>query len=157
MINALTPAFNTSYIKGAGIYVRDDYQVNNMNNYRKLYPQLSSRYYWKDEDINFTITDELAEKYNLNAKEDKEEEYYGFDINDNIFFGIDYKCWNNINIPLVIGVSKTSVNKEDLGKLSKIIWKDEDLYYISAIDDLKTENAFIEIEEKIKQLRKIIL
>ncbi len=153
LINALSPAFNSSYIQSAGSYVKDDYQVNNENNYRKLYPQLSSHYYWKDENINFTITDELAQKYSL---EDKDE-YYGFDIGDDIFFGIDYECWNDTNTPLVIGVTKTSANKRKLEKKFDIVYHDEDLFYISASDDLKDENTLEEIKERIKQVEKIIL
>ena len=160
LINALTPAFNTQYILSAGRFAKDDFQVNNMNNYRSLYPQLSSQYYWKDEYINFAITDKLANNYGLKVEEDEDEDensYYGFNMGDNIFFGIDYECWNATNTPLVIGVTKTSETKKNLGKIFEIIYEDKNLFYISASDDLRDENALKEIKEKIKQVEKIVL
>jgi len=154
LVNALTPAFNSSYIQSVGMFIKDDFQVNNKNNYRSLYPQLSSRYYWKDEEMNFIITDELAREYE--SKIDNKNNKYGFYINDNIFFGIDYECWKNTNTPLVIGVTKTSVTEEDLEKISEIIWDDEDVYYISTNDNLKTDGVVAEIESKIERVKRLL-
>ena len=140
LINIHKPAYNSSNIQSISKkYIEDRYLIQNMNNYRSLYPVISSKYL-ENITLNFDYTDKLSKAYS--AKVVNNDSFYGFNIeNDNIFIGIDYICWNETKVPLQIGISK-NINK----KISidyNIIYEDEDLYYISAIDKLD-ENVNID-------------
>ncbi len=154
LINALKPAYNSSNVQSVGkLYMENRYLVKNMNNYRNLYPILSSEYFLEDHILNIQYVDKLAEVYHANI-EDKDE-YYGFDIgtNDNIFVGVDYNCWNNEKIPLHIGIHKevdTMILEEIFRRYSKLQCEDEYLY-IKAIDNLDER-----IDDNIGKIRVII-
>jgi len=154
LINALKPAYNSSNVQSVGkLYMENRYLVKNMNNYRNLYPILSSEYFLEDHILNIQYVDKLAEVYHANI-EDKDE-YYGFDIgtNDNIFVGVDYNCWNSEKIPLHIGIYKevdTMILEEIFRRYSKLQCEDEYLY-IKAIDNLDEH-----IDDNIGKIRVII-
>ena len=152
LINALKPAFNSSNIQSVPeSFISADYIVNNLNNYRNLYPQLSSKYFWNNQFINFEITDLLASENKCKISE--ENEFYGFEIkgNDNICVGVDYNYWNKENIPLVIGIHKESnVSKNELQSKFDNIGEDKEYYFISASDDLLKEDVIKEINQKLE-------
>ncbi|MBA1420974.1 MAG: hypothetical protein FAF03_09030 [Epsilonproteobacteria bacterium] len=157
LINALKPAYNSSNIQSVGTqYIEKKYLVKNMNNYRNLYPILSSEYFLEDDILNVVYVDKLAKIYN--AKVVSQDEFYGFDVvtNDNIFVGIDYECWNAMNVPLHIGLHK-DIGEDLLRKIEKKYKqlhckdKDEDYIYISAIDKLDEH-----IDENIEKIKIVI-
>ena len=162
LINAMKPALNSSNIKSVGKkyidinknYLDKSYSVNNLNNYKSIYPQLTSGYYWNNF-LNIHIVEQLAEIQSVKVKDT--DEIYGFDIkeNDNIFFGIDYKIWNDENIPLVFGIYKEAINESSLNESSlfEYVCKDEDYYYLAITSNLKDEKV---IENIQKQLDKIV-
>lgn len=154
LINAMKPAFNSSNIKSVGKkYIDKDYSVNNLNNYKNIYPQLTSGYYWSDF-LNIQIVEQLAKT--LSVEIEDTNDIYGFDIkeNDNIFFGIDYKIWNDENIPLVIGIYKEAIKESSLSKSSLFEYacKDEDYYYLSITSNLKDEKVIEKIQEQLNKI-----
>ena len=154
LINALKPAFNSSNIQSVQEkYRSSDFQVNNRNNYRNLYPELSSKYFWNREFENYNIIDKLAKKFDLKVS-NKYENFYGFEIpqSNGVFLGIDMIDWNIRNIPLIISINKDLIIKKDLEKRFDYIREDEDEYFISVIDDLDSKNILDEIEEKLKKV-----
>jgi len=158
LINAMKPAYNSSNIKSVGKYRDKDYLVNNLNSYKKIYPQLTSSYYWKDF-LNIKIVEDLAEV--LSIKIEDNDDFYGFDINnnDNIFFGIDYKIWNNENIPLVIGVFRKAIKESVLNQspMLNCISKDDDYYYLEITSDLKDEKIIENIENQLKAVENFLV
>lgn len=152
LINALKPAFNSSNIQSVHEkYATSNYQINNINNYRNLYPQLSSEYFWKDQFENYEITEKLAKEYETNVRD--ENEFYGFDLpeNNNICLGVDYSYWNKENIPLVIGVcKKCNIKKSKLENIFQHVGVDQKYYFISASDDLTKKDVLKEVKEKLK-------
>lgn len=158
LINALKPAFNSSNIQSVDTkLLEQNYIVHNINNYRSLYPILSSEYFWKDR-FDFEIIEKLAEKFSRKVHD--KDDFYGFSLQDNdcLFIGIDYEYWNREKVPLVIGLHKESVSKEELAKfksLAKSYSEDaEKTYcYISACDNLKNTNAIEKIEKKLKSVQ----
>lgn len=154
LINALKPAYNSSNIQSVGTqYIEERYLVKNMNNYRNLYPILSSEYFLEDNVLNFVYVDELAKVYNKSVVDD--DEFYGFNIfNDKVFIGIDYKCWDKEKVPLHIGISKeidVPVLEKIEEKYRKLKYDDDDCIYISALDKLDEK-----IDENVKQIKNLI-
>ena len=154
LINALKPAYNSSNIQSVGLqYIKEQYFVKNMNNYRNLYPILSSEYFLEDNVLNVVYVDKLAKVYNKNVVSD--DEFYGFNIfNNKIFIGIDYKCWNEEKVPLQIGISKEidpKLLKKIEEKNTKLEYNDTDCIYISAIDKLDEH-----LDNKIEKIKNII-
>jgi len=155
LINAMKPAFNSSNIKSVGKkYIDSDYIVNNLNNFKNIYPQLTSGYYWNDF-LNIQIVEQLAEKLSVTIEDTND--LYGFSIeeNDNVFFGIDYKIWNDENIPLVIGIYKEAIAEYSFkdSSLFEYVSQDEHYYYLAITSNLKDEKVIEKIQE---QLNKII-
>lgn len=159
LINAMKPAFNSSNIKSVGKkYIDMDYLINNLNSYKKIYPQLRSSYYWHDF-LNIQIVDKLAKI--LSATIEDNNDFYGFDIknNDNICFGIDYKIWNDENTPLVIGISRKAVEESVLNKetIFDCVSKDDDYYYLAITSDLKDEKIIENIENQLKAVENFLV
>jgi len=110
LINALKPAFNSSNIQSVHEkYRTSNFQINNRNDYRNLYPQLSSKYFWNNRFENYNIVDKLAKKFEVEVSNEYEN-FYGFRIpkNNGVFLGIDSIDWNIRNIPLVNTLAKKS-------------------------------------------------
>ncbi len=154
LINAMKPALNSSNIKSVGRkYIDEAYSVNNINDYKNIYPQLTSGYYWNDF-VNIQIVEQLAEIQSVKVEDT--DEIYGFDIkeNDNIFFGIDYKIWNDENIPLVIGIAKEAIKESILKKspLFKSFFKDEDYYYLGITSNLKDKMVIENIQKQLDNI-----
>lgn len=154
LINVLKPAFNSSNIQSVHHkYTSTNYFINNLNSYRNLYPQLSSKYFWNNQFKNFEITDILAKELKVNATE--ENEFYGIEIaeNDNICLGVNYNYWNKENIPLVIGIYKEcNITKKELQNIFESVGEDKEYYFISACDDLSKNNAIDEIKLQLKRV-----
>ena len=158
LINSVKPALNSSNIQNVGTqYMSEEYRVKNFGNFRNIYPILDSSYYWK-KFLNIVITETLAKEYNSKLSDD--EECYGFSLkeNDNIFFGVDYACWDE-NYPLVIGIYKESVDDPSL--LEKNFGKDllsceDDYYFVKVADDLSQENIYDIAKKKIEIMKKLV-
>ncbi len=154
LINAMKPALNSSNIKSVGkAYLDGDYSINNLNNYKSIYPQLTSSYYWNDF-LNIKLVEQLAEI--LSAEVEDTDEIYGFDIkeNDNVFFGIDYKIWNDENVPLVIGISREAIKESSLSKSPSFndMFKDEDYYYLAITSNLKDKMVIENIQKQLDEI-----
>lgn len=162
LIYALKPAYNSSNIQSVGKqYFEKKYLIKNMNNYRNLFPVLSSEYFLQDSILNIELIDKLAKIFKFKGKDD--DYYYGFlKSSENIFIGVDYKCWNKTKVPLHIGISK-EIEKNTLNKImkehKKLNYKDEEFYYISAakaLNDKGFDEKVNEIKERIEEIEKII-
>ena len=154
LINALKPAYNSSNIQSVGTqYIEEQYLVKNRNNYRNLYPVLSSEYFLEDNILNVVYVDKLADVYDRNVEDD--DEFYGFNIfNDKVFIGIDYKCWDKEHVPLHIGISKeidSKLLKKIEKKYIKLEYEDKDCMYISTIDKLDEH-----IDDNIEKIKIVI-
>ena len=155
LINAMMPALNSSNIQSVGEkYADEKYIVKNFGNFKNIYPILDSNYYWKNF-LNIMITDKLAKEYDSKVSDD--DDCYGFDLkeNDNIFFGVDYACWDE-NYPLVVGIYKESVN--NLSLLQKSFGNDlldceDDYYFIKVADDLSQKGIYDIAKNKIEKLK----
>ncbi len=162
LIFALKPAYNSSNIQSIGRqYLEKKYLIKNMNNYRNLYPVLSSEYFLQDSILNIELTDKLAKVFK--GKKQEDDNYYGFLIsNKNIFIGVDYECWNETKVPLHIGIS-INIEKNILNKIikedKKLKYKDEEFYYISAakfLNDKTLDEKVDEIKERVERIKKLI-
>jgi hypothetical protein len=159
LINALKPAFNSSNIQSVGKKLQEqNYIIYNYNNYRDIYPILSSKHFWKDSNLNFVITDKLAKKFK--AEIIKDDEYYMFALpkNDNIFIGVDYECWNKTKQPIQLYIEKKFVNNIQIKNIKNKFEilnhqdKDNECYYISLAKNLKYENIINDIINDIIQI-----
>ncbi len=112
LINAMKPAYNSSNIQSANEdFINDKFIIHNEGNYRNLYPVLDSKYFWEPY-RNFLVVNEISEIFDI--KIDDDDEYYGFELNENkdlnihdkytLWFGVEYKTWNELKIPLVIQI-----------------------------------------------------
>lgn len=164
LINALKPAFNSSNIQSVDIkLIEQNYIVYNHNNYRDIYPILSTEYFWKDTNTNILITDELAQEFD-NQKVTDENEYYMFTLpkNENIFIGVDYGCWNKTKQPLQLAIDKNIIDDIQIEKIKSgfdiLNYSDEhnQCYYISLAKSLKDKNIIEHIKNKIYQIEKLI-
>ncbi len=162
LIFALKPAYNSSNIQSIGKqYLEKKYLIKNMNNYRNLYPILSSEYFLQDSILNIQLTDKLAEIFKLKEKDD--DSYYGFlKSNENIFIGVDYECWNETKTPLHIGVSR-KIEKNTLNEImkeyKKLKYKDDEFYYFAAaeiLNDKVLDKKVDEIKERITNIEKLM-
>jgi len=165
LINALKPAFNSSNIQSVDIKLMEQkYIVYNHNNYRDLYPILSSEYFWQDTNLNFIIADKLAKEFKTKIIKKAEDDYYMFALpnNDNIFIGIDYGCWNKTKQPLQLAIEKNSLDDIQLQNIKKefelLEYEDEynQCYYISLIKNLRQENSINIIKDTILKIRNIL-
>ena len=157
LINALKPAYNSSYIQSVKKEFMDaDFIINNMNNYRSLFPQLSSKYFWHDEGINFQIIENLS-THSIASDLENTGDYYGFFLkkNDNIWFGVDYDYWNNHNVPLAIYILKNTIKKTLLRKEFKDFDQDDEYYIIPINEDLEDNEISNHIKYKIERLIEI--
>lgn len=164
LINALKPAFNSSNIKSVGKkYLENSYRVHNENNYRNLYPILSSEYFLQSTIGNENVTEILAKEYNADIK--NKDTFYMFTLpsNENILIGIDYECWEQTKKPLHLAILKEGINKSIIKQLKKkfdfLNYEDDDeeCIYISLADNLKDENVIKEIKEKISDIERVII
>ena len=161
LIYALKPAYNSSNIKSVGLKdIEPPYLLNNKNNYKSLYPILSSEYFIQDSDVSQSYIDELAKQYSPNLEID--DNCCGFLIeDDNIFIGVDYECWNAVNVPLQIGVAKT-LKKKKLKNIEKeyekLDYEDSEYIYFSTIDKLdeNIEQNIKIIKNQIEQIKSLI-
>ena len=156
LINVLKPAFNSSNIQSVHQkYTSASYFINNLNSYRNVYPQLSSKHFWNNRFKNFEVTDALAKEFQIDVTD--ENEFYGFEIkeNDNICLGVDYEYWNKENIPLVIGIYKDcNITKKELFNIFETVGEDKEYYFISVCDDLTRDSAIDEIKSQLKLVLK---
>jgi len=167
LINALKPAFNSSNIQSVDKkLIEQNYIIYNYNNYRDIYPILSTEYFWKDTNTNFLITDELAQEFD-NQKVINKDEYYMFTLpkNENILIGVNYDCWNKTKQPLQLAIDKKIIDKMDKRKIKKIksefdildySYEQNQYYYISLAKNLKDENIIDNIKNKIYKIEKLI-
>ena len=169
LINALKPAFNSSNIQSVDEkLIEQKYIVYNHNNYRDIYPILSSEYFWQDTNINFKMTDKLAKMFNSEIND--ENDYYMFTLpnNENVLVGIDYKCWNETKQPIHLAILEESLKnkqKEIIKEKFNIIdYNDKNnnnyksYLYLTLFNNLKQQNCIdimyhkiIEIENILKQ------
>jgi hypothetical protein len=165
LINALKPAFNSSNILSVDERLqKQNYTIYNHNNYKDIYPILSSEYFWKDNNLNFIITDKLVDKFKTQIIKKAEDEYYMFTLptNDNIFIGVDYGCWNKTKQPIQLAIEKESIDDIQIqnikNKFKILNYQDEhdQCYYISLAKNLKYENIIDDIIQIILDIEKII-
>jgi hypothetical protein len=165
LIYALKPAFNSSNIQSAG-KISEDYIIYNYNNYRDIYPILSSKYFRQEEDLNTIITYELSKKFK--AEMDITDDYYMFALpnhDNNIYIGVDYKCWNETKQPIQLYINGESINKTQLDniknglkalnknkdKLEILDYQDEEnACYISLSKNLDKNNTMNDIVKAIR-------
>jgi hypothetical protein len=168
LINALTPAFNSSNIQSVKKEIGDsDFVLYNEGNYRSLYPILESSYYWANYK-NYNVTDSLSKLYKSSIE--NKDNYYGFFIEGalknnekiDLWIGVDYLIWNEKNIPLILEIVLEE-NDEKLIKKIKNLQKDINLTISDDIDGEKMyfvglDNDFIdmEIEDQKKYLNTLI-
>jgi hypothetical protein len=163
LINALKPAFNSSNIQSADKkLIEQNYVIYNHNNYRDIYPILSSSYFWNEKFFNILRIDELASKFNTEVRDKDNEEYYMFDLlNEKIWVGVYYDCWEKTNNPFHIEILKENINnnqKKEIEKQFKILDyenENKDCFYISITDNLKFTNIE-EIKQNIEKIEKIL-
>jgi hypothetical protein len=165
LINTLKPAFNSSNIQSVDKKLQErNYIIYNHNNYRDIYPVLSSKHFWQDNRINIIITDKLAKKYNTKIIKKADDDYYMFALptNDNIFIGVDYSCWNKTKQPIQIAVNKEildEIQEENIIKSFKPLdYEDEhnQCYYISLAKYLKDKDAIENISKIITDIESIL-
>ncbi len=163
LINALKPAFNSSNIQSVDERLqKQSYIVYNYNNYRDIYPILSSEYFWKDNNLNFTITDKLVDKFKAQIIKDSEDDYYMFRLprNENIFIGVDYGCWNKTKQPIQLAIEKKSIDDIQIQNIKNEFEildyqdVDDECYYISLAKNLKQENIIKNIIKIISNIEK---
>lgn len=160
LVNALKPAFNSSYINSVhNKKINNDdenFIVFNNNSYKNLLPELSTQRWWHDYGLNYEIVEQVASE--LECKITNNDECYGFDLssNDNVFLGVDYAYWDRENIPLVIGVFKESIKGEILKKEFSSIGEDKDYYFMPACANLKNDGAIKEITENLSKIEKLL-
>ena len=156
LINALKPAFNSSNIQSVQEkYRNSSFQINNLNNYRNLYPHLSSQYFWNHEFENYNIVDKLAKYFKVKVSNEYEN-FYGFELpnNKSIFLGIDTISWNIHNVPLIISIGKKIIKqKSDIKKTFNYIREDEEEYFISISNDLNSTDIIEEIKKVLNQVQ----
>jgi hypothetical protein len=161
LIYALKPAFNSSNIQSAG-KISEDYIIYNYNNYRDIYPILSSKYFRQEEDLNFTIADELAKKFETKIVAEDEHYMFALPDNDNIYVGVDYKCWDKTKQPIQLYIDEKSVNKTQLKKIKDkfeiLDYSDEEhaCYYISLAKNLNKNNVVNDIYNTILTIKNIL-
>lgn len=165
LINALKPAFNSSNIQSVDERLqKQNYIIYNHNNYRDIYPILSSEYFWKDNNLNFIITDKLVDKFKTQIIKKAEDEYYMFALpsNDNIFIGVDYGCWNKTKQPIQLAIEKESIDDIQIqnikNKFEILDYQDEhdQCYYISLAKNLKYEDIIDDIIKIISDIEEIL-
>lgn len=159
LINALKPSLNSSNLQSVGKdYLSENYIVHNHNNYRNLYPILSSDYFWNSSSVNMSITRILAEEYNAEIMD--ENEYFMFPLsNESIFVGVEYECWNKTNQPLQIAISKEldkSIKNKIKNKFEFLDYEDEECFYISLSENLKDDNIIQKLKKIITKIENII-
>ena len=164
LINALKPAFNSSNIQSVDKkLIEQNYIVYNHNNYRDIYPILSTEYFWKNTNTNFLITDKLAQEFN-NQKVNDKNEYYMFALpkNKNMLIGVNYDCWNKTKQPLQLAIDKKFIDDRQIEKIKSkfeiLDYTDEhnQYYYISLAKNLKDKNIVKHIKNKICKIEKLI-
>jgi len=158
LIHAHKPAYNSSNVQSVGEqYIKEKCIVQNRNNYRNLFPVLSSEYFLESQDVNFMYVDKLAKLNNEDVVD--EDEYYGFLIgkNDEIFVGIDYECWDTKNVPLQIAIDPEKVDEQEIKKVEAKYKKidhnfqDDRYVYFKTIDSLEGN-----IEENCQSIQEMI-
>jgi len=164
LINALKPAFNSSNIQSVDKrLIEQEYTIYNHNNYRDIYPILSTKHFWKDTNTNIIITDKLAQEFN-NQKVTDENEYYMFTLpkNENIFIGVDYGCWNKTKQPLQLAIDKKNIDDIQMqkikGEFEILDYSDEydQCYYISLAKNLQDKNIIEDVKKKIHKIEKLV-
>lgn len=162
LINSLKPAFNSSNIKSVKKEIYDnDFVLYNYGNYRKLYPILDSRYFWKDLK-NYIKVNELKVLYNLKILDN--EWSYGIElkISDGykIWLGVDYDLWDKKNIPLCLQVysdNEIIMKKlKNINELEYLKYNDEEFSYKSIPVHKEVSYYKDEIESLKKQIKAIL-
>lgn len=177
LINALTPAYNSSNIQSVKKEILESrYIVYNNGNYRNLHPVLDSKYFWH-EHKNIAFVNKIEKLFSL--KMDTQEEYYGTELNGvkefniperyKIWFGVDYEIWDRDNVPLVIEIysdDDTVMNKiRQIGGLKNFKYESDSpynhIFYKSVNVDLLSKDD-TEISTIFKQtieefIQKIVL
>jgi len=163
LINTLKPAFNSSNIQSVDKKLQEqNYIIYNHNNYRDIYPVLSSKHFWQDNKINIVITDKLANKFKAEIVDNDEYYMFALPTNDNIFIGVDYSCWNKTKQPIQIAIDKEildEIQEENIIKSFKPLdYKDEhdQCYYISLAKYLKDKDAIENISKIITDIESIL-
>lgn len=158
LINVMTPAFNSSYINSVGKkFYEKKFTVYNLNSYRSLLPELSTMRYWNGIGLNYELVEKIRDEYSPNAKIENTDEYYGFDLDENIWFGVDYAYWEEKHIPLIIAVLNENELKEALDENELEINSHGDYLYIEAYPDLRDINTVKEdIRKKIEAIKEAI-
>jgi len=151
LINALKPAYNASFIQSVGKeLLKKDFQVNNANNYRNLYPQLSSKYFWKNLNLNYEILSKIKTEFSVDfIKSEYNENDELVKFKDKINFGVDYDVWQKNLIPLVCYVHKE--NKELFLGQKTITDIDDEFIYIDVFSEWTKETD--DVEEKTKNIK----
>ncbi len=113
LINTMKPAYNSSNIQSVKEgFIRDNFILHNVGNYRDLYPILDSKYFW-EQARNLTMVDKVSKILNISIN--IEDDFYGFYLsntkkinikaNYKIWFGVDYNKWNEDMMPLVLEIT----------------------------------------------------
>lgn len=162
LINVMTPALNSSYINSVSEKLcKQKFTVYNLNNYRSLLPELSSMRWWNNIDSNYELVKKIRDKYWSEIKIEDAEKYYGFDVDENIWFGVDYAYWDKHHVPLIIAVSKDVYEKNE-NELKEALKENdfnpwENYFYIEACSDLRNiDKAQSIIQDKIKAIKEAI-
>lgn len=108
LIHYHKPSNNSSNINSLKYYDKD-YRVINTGNYRSLNKEISTTAFTKEhklyEDID-NIINRLEEELSIKIEIYWEEDGYGFYINDNLWFGVNYELWNNTTTLVLMSNTK---------------------------------------------------
>lgn len=140
LIHYHKPANNSSSINSLKYY-DEDYRVINTGSYRRLNKEISTTAFTKEMKIFKEIEDILKLLNKATSRKFKiyhEEDGYGFFLDNNVFFGIDYELWsNNITLVLMSEVKYKDITNE----------KEESWYY---------KNIGGSVEEIVKKLKEYV-
>ncbi|MDX2370715.1 MAG: hypothetical protein QNK36_20320 [Colwellia sp.] len=159
IINVLKPACNSQYIgsvRSKAINNDDDFTVLNFGNYKSILPEISTKRWWNDENINYDIVNSVAQM--MNKEITNADDWYGFvcDNDELTFFGIEYDIWDKHQSPLIIGTSKEAIKKGRLKKEFNLIGEDKYYHYINVCDDLSNPETIDICIHQINKIQKLL-
>jgi len=120
LIHFHKPSNNSSNINSFKCF-DENITVINIGHYRSLQKCISTKSFTKEIEIYDYIT-QFAKELKLDIYE--EEDGYGFWVNDDVWFGVDYELWGS-DVVLVL----ESESEDKLLRLTEPIRKDEKLFF----------------------------